>query len=188
MDAPADGNPAPPASQKPLDAPAGTKPATEETLWKGRYSARASAHLWILWGLWLAALVTAWVMFVEVSSKALIWTFVGAALLPGLWIGLKVAIKKLSIRYRLTNQRFFRERGILSRKLEELELIRVDDVSVAQNVIQRIFKVGVVTLHTTDTSDPKLAIEGIEDPVEVKEKIRQLVRARRSRATFLERL
>ena len=127
-------------------------------------------------------------MFVEVSSKALIWTFVGAALLPGLWIGLKVAIKKLSIRYRLTNQRFFRERGILSRKLEELELIRVDDVSVAQNVIQRIFKVGVVTLHTTDTSDPKLAIEGIEDPVEVKEKIRQLVRARRSRATFLERL
>ena len=188
MDPPAEGYPAPPAAARTSDASGESKPASEETLWKGRYSARAAAHLWILWVLWLIVLVTVYVMFVEVHTGTLGLTFAAAAALPALWIALKIAYKKLSIRYRLTSQRFFRERGLLSRHLEELELIRVDDVSVAQNVLQRIFKVGLVTLHTTDTSDPKLLIEGIEDPAEVKEKIRELVRARRSRATFLERL
>jgi membrane protein YdbS with pleckstrin-like domain len=177
-----------PAGAQPFSAPAATKPAAEETLWKGRYSARAAAHLWFLWALWIAAVIAAYVLFVEVGSSALRWTFAVAALLPGLWIALKIAYKKVSMRYRLTNQRMFRDSGILSRRHDELELIRVDDVSVAQNVVQRVFRVGLVTLHTTDTTDPKLTIEGIEDPVEVKERIRELVRARRSRATFLEKL
>ncbi len=160
----------------------------EEMVWKGRYSARAAAHLWLVWALWIAAVATAYFLWVEVSSNALRLTILGVALLPGVVIALQVLVKKLSIRYRMTDQRFFRERGLLSRHVEELELIRVDDVSVSQNLLQRVFDVGQITLFTTDASDPKLLLEGIEGPIAVKERIRELVRARRNRATFLERL
>jgi hypothetical protein len=57
---------------------------------------------------------------------------------------------------------------------------------VHQNVLQRVFDVGTITVISTDSSSPRLLMEGIQQPMAVKEEIRNQVRARRSRATFLE--
>jgi uncharacterized membrane protein YdbT with pleckstrin-like domain len=114
--------------------------------------------------------------------------YLGFAAVPALWILWITFVNKISIRYRLTSYRFFKEAGIISRKISELELIRVDDVSVSQNIIQRIFNVGVVTVISTDATDPRLEIAGIANPIEVKELIRTNVRKRRSKALHMESL
>lgn len=100
----------------------------------------------------------------------------------GLW-------RKASVRYRLTTHRLFREVGVLFRQLNEIELIRVDDVSVRQNLLERIFNVGTITvIAPTDQTEPRLELEGVENPIEVKEEIRRWVRKRRERSLHLESL
>jgi len=173
----------------PFTPPAGAAiNVPEETLWTGRFSARAEALHWILWIFWLAILAVLYAKFFVEKSRTLHVCLLGAALLPGLLLLVRIALEKLTVRYRLTNQRLFRKRGLLTRRADELELIRVDDVAVTQDFVQRLLNVGTVTVLSTDATDPKLTIEGIADPFGLKEKIRTQVRARRSRTTFLETL
>jgi membrane protein YdbS with pleckstrin-like domain len=158
----------------------------EEPLWSGRYSLRAAAQLWILSGAWIALVVWLYLRYVETSSQKLNLTVASVALLPAAWALCLGLYRKLTLRYRLTNHRLFTQRGLLGRDNDEVELIRVDDVSVHQNVLQRVFDVGTITVISTDSSSPRLLMEGIQQPMAVKEEIRNQVRARRSRATFLE--
>lgn len=177
--------------ERPARAPGkivGGPPATEETLWTGRYALKSAMHLWILWALWIAAIVAACVLLVPERSTKVDLFFLGAALLPGLWMLAKALGRKFSTRYRLTNQRLFTERGLIARRSDEIELIRVDDVAVRQNVLQRLCGVGTVLVVSSDATNPELAIEGVERPLELKELIRAEVRARRARTTFLETL
>jgi uncharacterized membrane protein YdbT with pleckstrin-like domain len=96
---------------------------------------------------------------------------------------------KLATRYRLTNYRLFKETGILSREIIEIELFRVDDVSVRQNLLQRIFNVGTITVIAPhDQIEPRLELMGIENPIEVKEMIRSSVRHRRQGSLNVENL
>jgi len=96
---------------------------------------------------------------------------------------------KVATRYRLTTHRLFKESGILSRAMNEIELVRVDDVAVRQNIIQRIFNVGVVTVIAPhDQTEPRLELVGIENPIEVKEMIRTHVRLRRKGSLNVENI
>jgi uncharacterized membrane protein YdbT with pleckstrin-like domain len=118
-----------------------------------------------------------------------LWAFVAAAVIPVLLILWTWMIEKLSTRYRLTNYRLFKETGILSRVHNEIELVRVDDVSVRQNLLQRIFNVGVITVIAPhDQTEPRLELNGIESPIEVKELIRNNVRRRRQGSLNVENL
>ncbi len=174
----------PPASPSP------TEP--EEELWKGRYSGKTLGHWWFLWVVELAAL--AWIWFGILSPELRAgpvakWVVLAAAALPAVSLLWNLLVEKISTRYRLTTHRLFKETGILSRHLNELELLRVDDVAVRQNLIQRIFNVGVITvIAPTDQTEPRLEIVGIENPIEVKEMIRTQVRKRRDRSLHVESL
>ena len=90
--------------------------------------------------------------------------------------------------YRLTSQRLFIERGILSRTMDQTELIRVDDVRMQQSFVNRIFNIGTVLLMTTDVTDRAVAITGIKDPIRVTELIRQQMRTLRGKSLFVENL
>ena len=164
----------------------------EEELWKGRFSAKARAHHLVFWVLWASVLAYVWmgVLSPEMKEKSYaFWLFAGASGLPLLYILFGISVQKLGTRYRLTTHRLFRERGIVSRQMDEIELIRVDDVSVRQNILQRIFNVGVVTvIAPTDATEPRLELVGIPNPIEVKEKIRTYVRKRRDRSLHVESL
>ncbi|HLF94891.1 MAG TPA: PH domain-containing protein [Planctomycetota bacterium] len=180
-----------------LSAPSPAAPASsaandpELELWKGRFSGRAHGHRWVLWVVWVSALVIAFLKFPP-SGQYATWVryaFLGAAFLPLVAIVWSTLILKLSIRYRLTTHRLFREMGILSRHINEVELVRVDDVAVRQNLIQRIFNVGVITvISPTDQTEPTLELVGIENPIEVKEQIRAHVRRRRQGSLHVENL
>lgn len=78
----------------------------------------------------------------------------GCVLLLG-WIFATVA----TIQYELTSERIRETTGIISRKLEEIELYRVKDISVTRSPIQLARGCATITLETSDTTRPKLALE-----------------------------
>ena len=160
----------------------------EQPLWSGRYSLRAATHLWFLSALWTALVIALYLRFVGTRTQRLDLIALAVGLAPAILALGRTMIRALSLRYRLTNHRLFTERGLLSRQHDELELIRVDDVSVHQNLLQRLFGVGAVKVLSTDPTSPVLTMEGIARPLQVKELLRTQVRARRSRTTFMESL
>ena len=163
----------------------------ESELWKGRFSGKAQGHWWVLWLLELGVLAFLWFKVpVDVRSGPYAkWGFIAAAVIPVLVILWTWVVEKLSTRYRLTTHRIFKTTGILSRHHNEIELVRVDDVAVRQNIIQRIFNVGVVTvIAPSDHTEPRLELVGIENPIEVKEMIRTHVRRRRQGSLNVESL
>jgi membrane protein YdbS with pleckstrin-like domain len=188
----AGGPPAPAPAPTPLGAaPAGPQ-EPEEELWKGRFSGKAKAHLWILWGLLSAGLLSLWFRVLTPDQRAYPatkWVFVGVAVVPFLHILWSIVVLKSGVRYRLTNYRLLRETGLLSRDINEIELLRVDDVSVHQNLLQRIFNVGTITvIAPSDQLYPSLKIIGIKNPIEVKELIRTHMRRRRAGSLNVEQL
>jgi membrane protein YdbS with pleckstrin-like domain len=97
-------------------------------------------------------------------------------------------LRVLGTYFRLTTQRLFIERGILSRTIDQTELIRVDDVRMHQSLLNRMFDVGTVMLLTTDTTDRSVTIEGVKNPKEVAEAVRQQMRLLRGKSVFVETL
>jgi len=160
----------------------------EAQLWSGRYSLVAAAHLWLLSGLWGAAALAGYLLYVPTRTPTAQAVALAVALLPGVFVLGRTLLRRLTQRHRLTDQRLFIERGLLSRRLDEVELIRIDDVAIEQNLLERLFDVGTVLVVSTDASHPRVALEGIARPREVKELLRERVRARRARTTFLETL
>ena len=181
------GAPSPSHPLTPL--PAAQEP--EQDLWKGRFSGKAQGHWWFLWFVAMPGLVYLWFRIPPDLQKKpyTLWVFVAVVVLPVfciLWSGMT---RKLITKYRLTNYRLFKETGFLSREIIEIELFRVDDVSVRQNLLQRIFNVGVITVIAPhDQLEPRMEIVGVENPIEVKEMIRSNVRHRRQGSLNVENL
>ena len=140
--------------------------------------------LWLLDIGWIIALT---VIHFKLKEMPL-WLFVVLGGVPLLFVFMKYAVLRLTIRYRLTTQRLFREEGFLSRRMSEIELFRVDDVAVEQGISQRLFGTGNVTVRSTDSAEPLLVIKDISNPFAVKEQVREAVRNCRSKAVFIEGL
>lgn len=81
--------------------------------------------------------------------------------------------------YRLTNERFFMTSGLIAVRRDEVELFRIKDVYVKQNFWERIFKIGNVTVLSSDDTTPHIEMRGIAAPNEYKELLRNHYRASR---------
>lgn len=87
-----------------------------------------------------------------------------------------------SVRYELSTQRLTIVSGLLSTHVDELELFRVKDVLVSQNVWQRMLNYGSVTVLSTDDTTPRLTIANIRAPLQAKELLRDAYREARRAA------
>ena len=74
-------------------------------------------------------------------------------------------------RYRLSEDRIFREKGFFNIHSEEVLLYRVRDLELRMSLWQRIFGVGTVCVHSSDKTEPHLELLSIKSPREVKELI-----------------
>jgi membrane protein YdbS with pleckstrin-like domain len=202
--------PAPPAAPPPAEgaAPAeafsaaggdgaGVKPAEERDLWTGRTSWKHYYGKGILWGvcalvvligsIWATSNVESWQG--EDGRPGWFWWVLAVVILgSGSFLVIKFAWSIFSVRYRLTTQRLFVERGILSRTTDQTELIRVDDVSVKQGLVDRLVNAGDVQILSTDVSDQTITLVGVEAPDKIAEHIRQNMRQLRQKSLFVEHL
>jgi len=67
-------------------------------------------------------------------------------------------------RYSLYWDRFLVNRGLLTRHQEELRLYRIKDVVLRQSLLQRLFGLGTLTVHSTDSSTARFLIVNIKEP------------------------
>ncbi len=96
-------------------------------------------------------------------------------LLPIVWVAGQAWLSIISHRYRLFGDRIEMETGILSRKIENIDLFRVRDVGLRQSLLGRIAGYGDVYLHSTDSSTPVLHLRGVDDPTAFYQQLRELV-------------
>lgn len=176
-----------------LKAPADAPPAKEEEVWRGGYSPRAMGMGFVGAGAWFVGL---WIAYFLLTGKGswfegkgwVIYLFGTLSPIPFIYVGWLALWRRLTLHYRLTTQRLFAERGFIGRHIDELELIRVDDVATNQNIFERIFDVGTVTVKSSDITTPSLTLHGIRGPIQVKEKLRAQVQERRKRIVNLNQV
>ncbi len=81
--------------------------------------------------------------------------------------------------YELTTERLRVSDGIFSRRIDELELYRVKDVSIEQPFFLRIFRLENIFMTTSDPSTPKLLLDYIPQKIQLGNKLRKQVDIRR---------
>jgi membrane protein YdbS with pleckstrin-like domain len=108
------------------------------------------------------------------------WIAIGVAAL--LWVGLiyRMIQAHYSHYYRLTNRRLFVSTGIINRRRDMLELLRVKDVFARQqSLLERWMSLGTVVVEPNDKSLPTFYLAGVDDPKEVMDLIWHHARAER---------
>ena len=66
--------------------------------------------------------------------------------------------------YEVTDQRIKLKTGILNQEIDECELYRVRDYKIVKPFFQRIFGLGRIELVTSDRSNSNINLNGIKDP------------------------
>jgi membrane protein YdbS with pleckstrin-like domain len=174
-----------PSAQKlrPAAARNAGSPANEDELWSGTYSPKAMVGPAVgLGALTIVALaitaILAPPMLIIVGPVALVlWAILGVVLL----------YRRMTVRYRLTTYRFFHETGLLSRTRNRVEVIDINDVTLSQGLIERMFNVGTIHIQSSDVTHPNLHLVGIENVRDVTDLIDNTRRKERERrGLFME--
>jgi uncharacterized membrane protein YdbT with pleckstrin-like domain len=88
----------------------------------------------------------------------------GAALLIGF-------VKRVATRYVVTNQRLYIRRGLLSKRVQQTRIDRIQNVNTDQSFVERILRVGTVDFDTAGTDDSDFTFFGIASPDSVVEAV-----------------
>ena len=86
---------------------------------------------------------------------------VSLAIITALILLIKTIRLKM-IHYEVSADRIEWSRGILDRRVDNLDMFRVVDLGLRRSLLDCIFGIGTVTLVTTDKSDPNFAFEKIK--------------------------
>jgi membrane protein YdbS with pleckstrin-like domain len=164
--------------QEAIASKRGVADAPEQDIWQGTYSPKAM--LGPLVGT-AAISIVAIIVGVFVPGPMTWIAVAGLIVLAWAALGLCVLYRRMSVHYRLTNHRFFHERGILSRTVDRIELIDVDDITVVQGLFERMFGVGTMKITSSDRTSPELVVPGIADVRDVAARLDALRRADRMR-------
>lgn len=142
-------------------------------IWRGRYSGWAMFPTWIF-----LALITVGATFLgvvisrRVEYPLTVWSvLLGIVALLWVYHVLLYLYRRYTVSYRATTYRFYSEKGLIFHSVHSMEIIDIDDMSLEQNLLERIVGVGRVVLRTKDSSDPFFVIHGLKDPQTAFEKI-----------------
>jgi|SRR5688572_21798291 uncharacterized membrane protein YdbT with pleckstrin-like domain len=111
------------------------------------------------------------------SLGAVLWAIVtlGVYALYRLWI-----IK--GIEYKVTTRRIVVETGVLSKKMEQVDLYRIADYAVERPLGQRLMGTGNISLETLERAEKQLDLRDLKtDVVALYEAIRQATELDRKR-------
>jgi len=153
---------------------------TEEELWSGGYSPKAMIGRAVLAGVGSVAALICGFWFIGASFTG--WLILLAVILL-VWIalGILLAYRRMSVHYRLTNQRFVHESGILRRVTDRIEVIDMDDITFEQGLIERMVGVGTIKITSSDRTHPVIVLSGIDNVREVSLRIDNARRKERVR-------
>ncbi len=111
----------------------------------------------------------------------------GLGLVVVLWLAFKIGDLRTTC-YQVTPQRIEWARGILDRKVDNLDMFRVIDLKLRRSFLDRVLGIGTVVLITTDKSDPEFVFEKVLRPRQLYDVIKKasLQADRQTRVVHLE--
>ena len=155
----------------------------EVNIWEARYSNRnfiaRIAFRSVMTLVWIALAVYTW-NYNHESLATATWIALGVVMI--LWLGLilRMIQAHYSHYYRLTNRRLFVSTGIVNRRRDMMELLRVKDVFTRQDsLIGRWLGLGTVVVVPSEKELPTFYLAGVDDPKEVMDLIWHHARAER---------
>ena len=141
----------------------------EEVLYKG-YPERAILILWFFGALAIALFIT---FILNTIITGITETFDTYALsyfiifIPVLILAFlyQVALRR-SYHYYVTNERVIIEGGILLKKIKSVPYHKITDVSIYQNIFERIIGISTLNIHTAGTGMqiPEIRFFGLNEP------------------------
>jgi len=93
--------------------------------------------------------------------------------------GFGVHFYRRSIKFRVTSSVIEFERGLLSKRIDVLQLWRVRDVVYKQNLVDRILGIAHVEIVASDTTNPDLEIVGMPASRQLFEQLRDSIEIQR---------
>jgi hypothetical protein len=170
----APGNDGPTVAEVPVDTAgahaseaAGPGIEGEETIWEAHYSHKNFLGRIVLGAvLTLAWLVVAGYTWGQGRGNGSFWaTLLGIGVLI-YWVNL--AYRWLRARrghhYRLTTRRLFVTTGFFRRRVDQVELLRINDVYMQQSLIGDWLNIGNLVVISSEKTLPKALLLGIDDP------------------------
>lgn len=103
----------------------------------------------------------------------LAWIAGALALVVGLVILALYELRRRAMRYRLSTRTIDVESGVLTRRIETLQLWRVRDVEFVQSISERALGVARIRVVTHDTTNPELWLVGLTDAQRVFEDLKR---------------
>lgn len=194
------GAPAPaPAATAP--APAAAAPAAEPARTQGPFAAHHAAdgkgerkilydgapswrayfgyYFFGVLGTPLVTLVIYWIAGLFSSSTGTKAIVIGTCLAMAAIYFFGLYLYRKSIKFRVTSSNIETERGVLSKKIDVLELWRCRDVRYKQDLLDRILGIAHIEIFTADVSTPHLEIIGLPASRQLFEQIRDGIELQR---------
>jgi len=69
--------------------------------------------------------------------------------------------------YKITDSRIIVEKGIFTKKRDEIRLYRIRDVSTKRSLWERLFKMGDITVISSDASHASFVLRNIKQAIHV---------------------
>lgn len=159
--------------EAPDDEAVRKKPDEAEVIYyEGSPHVRGDLGSLLAWGA-----ITLVLVVLGIIGFVFVWPFILSILLIiiGLLIlSIPVLVMKTT-HYRISNYRIDFERGILSKKIDTLELWHVDDINFRQSLLDRLLGVGTITVFSGDETTPNLPLHGIPRPRPVFDALKQRI-------------
>jgi len=124
------------------------------------------------------------------SAAVDFWLYLSCLLILPIPFALWRWIQRRSHVVEITSQRIRITEGILSKRVDELELYRVRDLTFIQPFALRIFGCGNLILNTADLTTPVVTLMAVPGDQSLRDELRQAIEAcrdrKRARVTEIE--
>jgi uncharacterized membrane protein YdbT with pleckstrin-like domain len=146
--------------------------AGEALIWEGKPSWRSTVSFLSSWA--LAGLVPLAVILIVRAVSDTDWPiWVGvvifvAVLVLGVLVGW---IRRYFTQYMITDKRIAIRQGVLAKREQTAHIDRLQNVTINQTFLDRLFGVGMVDFDTAGSDTAELKFYGIDDPQALRDRI-----------------
>lgn len=102
-------------------------------------------------------------------------------LIVPLFIGIWKWIVNSNRVYEITTQRLRITQGVFSKRTDEIELYRVNDTTLVEPFLYRMFGTGNIVMSTNDPTTPTVTIEAVKNAAGLREELRKSIEVCRDR-------
>jgi membrane protein YdbS with pleckstrin-like domain len=171
----------PRAASSPALTPAAKSDGPERrTIYEGSPSWKAYLGQYVMIG--FAAIFLIVILRWAHGSDPTIATRIGDVLMPlavATVFGLGISVKRKSTKFRVTTTVIEYERGLISKRIDVLQLWRIRDVVYKQNLVDRVLGIAHVEVVAQDVKNPDLEIVGMPASRQLFEQLRDSIEIQR---------